>query len=282
MLHPGHPSPSFRWSCNASAGIRTAPERLASCKPTEVRPTPLAAGEFPHVHRHEQDRRPPQPTRWGLGRKAASLGGSLRKISSVVVEIRELGLTTFTLDTNCLIAIDVHRPEETPVRALTDAAAGGNASVAVVAISASEKQQGGGAIQNFGEFRERLSRLGLGHLEILPRYLTGILRSGTGPSGQTRRVRPLSETFTTYCSANRVFLAGLLPCKWHRSSDHASFGRWRNCKCDVLALWSHIHHNNRDVFVTDDRNFHAETKKPALIALGANRIEIPSSALSLI
>jgi hypothetical protein len=94
-----------------------------------------------------------------------------RNTSGVVVEIRELGLTTFTLDTNCLIAIDEHRPEETPVRARADADAAGNASVAVVAISASENQQGGGAIRNFGEFRERLSRLGLGHLEILPPLL---------------------------------------------------------------------------------------------------------------
>jgi hypothetical protein len=200
----------------------------------------------------------------------------------VVVEIRELGLTTFTLDTNCLIAIDEHRPEETPVRSLADAAAAGNASVAVVAISASEKQQGGGAIQNFGEFRERLSRLGLGHLEILPplsywdiTFWDWSLWADAKGEALERNIHnilfPQVEFFwPDYCRAN-----GLDP------QITPSFGRWRNCKCDVLALWSHIHHN-REVFVTDDRNFHAETKKSALIDLGANCIEFPSSALSLL
>jgi hypothetical protein len=57
--------------------------------------------------------------------------------------------------------------------------------------------------------------------------------------------------------------------------------KWRNCKCDVQAIWSHIHHK-RDVFVTSDTNFHKADKKEALIALGAGRIEHPDGALSLL
>jgi hypothetical protein len=58
-------------------------------------------------------------------------------------------------------------------------------------------------------------------------------------------------------------------------------GKWRNCKCDVLAIWSHIH-GNRDVFVTSDRNFHIPAKKAALIALGAKHIECPNDAVALL
>ena len=58
-------------------------------------------------------------------------------------------------------------------------------------------------------------------------------------------------------------------------------GKWRNCKCDVLAMWSHIH-GNRDVFVTSDGNFHAAAKKAAVISLGAKHIEYPDDAVSLL
>jgi len=57
----------------------------------------------------------------------------------------------FTLDTNCLIAIDEGRPAATAVRALADAHLAGTAHVAVVAMSASEKQQHGSYLRNFDE-----------------------------------------------------------------------------------------------------------------------------------
>jgi hypothetical protein len=47
-------------------------------------------------------------------------------------------MRTFTLDTNCLIAIDERRPEAASVRTLADAHAAGKANVAVVAMSASD------------------------------------------------------------------------------------------------------------------------------------------------
>jgi pyruvate/2-oxoglutarate dehydrogenase complex dihydrolipoamide dehydrogenase (E3) component len=56
---------------------------------------------------------------------------------------------------------------------------------------------------------------------------------------------------------------------------------WRNHKCDVLALWSHIH-DARDVFVTNDEEFHKMTKKAALLALGSGRIESAETAATLV
>jgi hypothetical protein len=67
---------------------------------------------------------------------------------------------SFTLDTNCLIAIDEGRPEAGAIRTLAHAHSLGKADVAVVAISASEKQKSGHYIQNFTEFRDRLASLG--------------------------------------------------------------------------------------------------------------------------
>jgi hypothetical protein len=57
--------------------------------------------------------------------------------------------------------------------------------------------------------------------------------------------------------------------------------RWLNYKCDVQAIWSHIHYK-RDVFVTNDQNFHRTGKKRALIALGAGQVELPQDAQSLV
>ena len=52
---------------------------------------------------------------------------------------------------------------------------------------------------------------------------------------------------------------------------------WRNAKCDVLALWSHINDKD-DIFVTRDGNIHKQTKKPQLHALGAGDILRPKDA----
>ena len=191
-------------------------------------------------------------------------------------------LRTFTLDTNCLIAVAHNEPAAGAVRALAEAHAAGRADVAVVAMSASEKQQGGHYIRNFAEFSGRLDSLGLGHLNvILPMAYFGISfwdRCLWADDTMTKLEHQIHlALFPTmqflwqnYCRAN-----GIDP------SDNSPNGKWRNCKCDVQAVWSHIN-RERDVFVTSDRNFHKTDKKRALIALGAGRIEDPRSALLLL
>jgi hypothetical protein len=194
---------------------------------------------------------------------------------------QNLHMRTFTLDTNCVIAIEECRPESAAVRALADAHAAGRAHVAIVAMSASEKQRTGSHVHNFEEFRQRLVSLGLDHLDILKpmayfdiTFLDWCLLTD-GPMERLERqihsvLFPTVEfNWHDYCSVHGLDL-NTLPA-----------GKWRNCKCDVQALWSHIH-SKRNVFVTSDQNFHAATKKVALIALGANLIEYPDSAVSLI
>jgi hypothetical protein len=56
---------------------------------------------------------------------------------------------------------------------------------------------------------------------------------------------------------------------------------WRNAKCDVQALWSHIYHK-RSCFVTRDENFFKVSKLPALIDLGAGSIMRPAEAAALV
>jgi hypothetical protein len=49
----------------------------------------------------------------------------------------------------------------------------------------------------------------------------------------------------------------------------------------VLTLWSHIRYNG-DIFVTNDSNFHKQTKKPRLVELGCGKILTPSEAVKML
>ena len=74
---------------------------------------------------------------------------------------------TFSLDTNCIAAVDEARAEAISVRALADAHSSLAADVRLVAISASERQKSGGHLETFSEFQVRMASLNLGHLPLL-------------------------------------------------------------------------------------------------------------------
>jgi len=185
---------------------------------------------------------------------------------------------SFTLDTNCIIAIDERRPEACAISVLAKAHLTGAADVAVVAMSASEKQKDGRHIKNFATFVQRLDTLGLGHLPVLApmwyldiTFLDWCLLSDAAMESLERKIHEvlfpnIEFLWTDYC---RVHLG-----------TNTVDARWRNAKCDVQALWTHVF-NKRDVFVTSDRNFHSTAKKTRLVGLGAGRIEFPESAASL-
>lgn len=189
---------------------------------------------------------------------------------------------TFTLDTNCIIAVDESRPEGAFILELAEAHRSGAASVGLVAISASERQKADGHIENFVDFKDRMSNLGLGHLDLLvPMGYWGITFWDFGLwCDEAMEAFELSIheilfpniqfLWAKYCAAN-----GLDP-----KADYPD-KKWRNAKCDVQAFWSHVH-CKRDIFVTSDKNFHAETKKPKLLALAGGRIETPQSAAAIL
>ncbi|CAH1091423.1 conserved hypothetical protein [Candidatus Nitrotoga sp. 1052] len=189
----------------------------------------------------------------------------------------------FTLDTNCVVALDEGRPEGPAVRALADAHRTGRAHVAVCAIMASEKQRSGGHLESFDQFTDRLVRLGLDHLVLtLPMMYWDISfwnRCADGDEDEMenleRRIHEilfpgLEFLYKDHCLANGIDPEAIPPDR-----------KWRNPKCDIQAFWSHAH-ARRNVFVSSDGNFHAQTKRTRLIALAGGHIETPQSALSLL
>ena len=106
-------------------------------------------------------------------------------------------LRTFTLDTNCLIAVANNEPAAGAVRALADAHTAGRADVAVVAMSASEKQQGGHYIRNFAVFRDRLVSLGLGHLNVTEAAVQQAGANARNAEIQSQRRQKLNQLAVT-------------------------------------------------------------------------------------
>jgi hypothetical protein len=72
-------------------------------------------------------------------------------------------------------------------------------------------------------------------------------------------------------------------CRKHSydKENKEAWNEWVRRKCDVLTLWSHIWYNG-DIFVTDDSNFHKETKKPRLVELGSGKILRPIEAVKML
>jgi hypothetical protein len=189
-------------------------------------------------------------------------------------------LPSFTLDTNCIIDIDENRPAARHVRALADAHAAGRASVAVGAIAASERQRGGRLITNFQEFQQRLAGLQLGHLEILAPMLyfdvsfwDRALWATTEMEAFERRIHDTLFPNVEFLWRDYALAHGLdvnaTPAAW----------RWRNVKCDVQAIWTHVYYH-RDVFVTSDDNYHNHSAE--LIALGVGLVVAPENAVALL
>lgn len=205
-------------------------------------------------------------------------------------DVRPRTLLSLSLDTNCVIALDEVRNDSTShraaearaVRSLVDAHTERKADVALVAISASERQKDNEHLENFSTFQARLASLGLGHLELLnPILYFGVtfwdtsLLSGKEMHALERSIHEIlfpniPFLWPDYCAANGV-----------DSTVNTLDRKWKNAKCDVQAFWSHAW-RKRDVFVTSDDNFHKELKKPLLIALAGGHIETPESAVGLV
>jgi hypothetical protein len=189
-------------------------------------------------------------------------------------------MQTFSLDTNCVIALEEGRVEAASVRALANAHAAAKANVGVIAISASERQKDGRHLESFTCFQNRLKTLGLEHLDlILPMFYFDLTfwdcAVFTDEAGLILEQKIHQILFPNiefrwpdFCRANNL-----------DPSSIVSSSKWRNAKCDVQALWGHIN-AKRDIFVTSDENFHKVSKKAKLIALGAGCIERPIDAQS--
>jgi hypothetical protein len=199
-------------------------------------------------------------------------------------------MLSLSLDTNCVIALDEVRNDPTShragearaVRALIKAHTDRKADVALIAISASERQKDNGRLENFSTFQERLASLGLGYLKLLHpmMYFDVTFWDASLWSDEEMQVleRSIHEIlfpnipflWSDYCAANGL-----------DSTAETRDRKWKNAKCDVQAFWSHAW-RKRDVFVTSDDNFHKELKKRQLTALAGGHIERPESAAALV
>lgn len=166
-------------------------------------------------------------------------------------------VTTFTLDTNCLIDVADERPAAEHVRALVAAHNDGQISVALVASSASERQQGGGFLESLSIFNARRTALGFGSLPLLPpigRWNVSFFDHGLWCNDSTlARERAI---FTALFPTSPPEWEDYAAAKGLDQKDRASSGylRWRNQFLDAQAFWSHDH-AGRNVFVTSDRRF---------------------------
>lgn len=199
-------------------------------------------------------------------------------------------MLSLSLDTNCVIALDEvrtnpasHRAAEArAVRSLVNANTERKADVALVAISASERQKDNGHLESFSTFQERLVSLSLGHLELLHPMLYFDVTFWDASLCSDEEMQTLERSiheimfpnipflWSDYCTANGLDSTVKTPDR-----------KWKNAKCDVQAFWSHAW-RKRDVFVTSDDNFHKELKKTQLIALAGGCIETPASAAALV
>lgn len=166
-------------------------------------------------------------------------------------------MPSFTLDTNCLAEFDDVRLGQGDVLRMIEAARRKGADIAMLASNASERQPGGGYLDRFADFKERMLAIGLGDITLLkPIARHGLAFHGFGIlSDETAVLR------------ERLIFATLFPTIPSRWSDFAAMKgldqkdlrsagawKWRNCLGAVQAFWAH-ENAKRDVFVTTDGNF---------------------------
>jgi hypothetical protein len=175
-----------------------------------------------------------------------------------------------TLDNNCLVSLEKGEKDSLDIRKIIDLHNSRRVKVFIPAIAASQNQQGGKLHQNFKEFEQYLKKIGcdgcyllnpLAYLDIT--YLDHCV---LGPSSLEEPLHKILFPRLPFQYADYRKLYGADCDIVHR--------KWRNAKCDVQAMWCHIHYSN-DIFITNDGNFYKATKKPRLIGLGAKEIVRP-------
>ncbi len=191
-------------------------------------------------------------------------------------------MLSFTLDTNCIIDVEEERPAAPSVRVLSEAHSDGRADVALVAVSASERQPGDVYLESYGEFVARVNRAGLGHLRTLePMHYWDVGFWDVGLAS--------SEEMTTLERSIYNSLFPSLPFDWAEFAGGAGLAvdavktiapnPWRNAFCDRQMFWAHAW-RCRDVFVTSDSNFRRKLLRSDLFS--KKRILEPDEAIAVL
>jgi hypothetical protein len=190
---------------------------------------------------------------------------------------------TFTLDWNCVIAVEKDEPFGSAVLALSRGHREGVAHAALLATSASENLKGGSFPDSFVQFERRLESADLAHLPVLNTpAVWGLTFWGRSYHVDPERYLYLRYGFWSILFPNLENNIGHAPDPEAaedvpRSSE---LKKWRNAWCDVHNLITHVDHH-RDVFVTantKDFQRHAD----ALREMGVPAIMTPGEAAQLI
>ena len=186
-----------------------------------------------------------------------------------------------TLDRNALLNLERGDGDIEGLRRLVELHSNAVIMLCIPAILDSERQRDGTTLDSYLKFQSFLVSLGLrDHEEFRPPLYIGMayvghcVIHGTEMERLERHIHEILFPKLEFMYAD--YLARFGPGVTPRLQQ-----KWRNAKCDVLAMWSHIHYG-ADIFVTEDRNFHKTTKKPKLIAIGAKQICTPSICAEVI
>ncbi|MFC1437393.1 hypothetical protein ABUW04_03915 [Streptacidiphilus sp. N1-10] len=189
-------------------------------------------------------------------------------------------MLSFTLDTNCIIAVEEPRPATEAVLELVARQRTGTAVVRLVATTAAENQRDGTVLDNFARFQERLRGLNLEDLEILApvavcdlTYLDWCVFAHDEAEAEARQLHDVLFPTMPYDHPEAV-PEGLAEDERLRAER-----KWRNRQLDVLVLHTHIM-ARADVFVTTDKGFYKTGRRERLAALGAPVVLTPSDALA--
>lgn len=182
-----------------------------------------------------------------------------------------------TLDTNCLIDLEVESVRTNAVHGLVQRFRNSEFQLCIPAISASERTESGRYLLSIADFEDRLARLGLQRAEhLLPMLYLDVcfpdhgLLSDVAMLTLERKLHQVLHPTVAFEYQEYCVERGLDP------NAVPSDRKWRNAKCDVQVAWAHIWHG-ADVLVTADGNFLKPTKLPKLLALGAKRISLPQN-----
>lgn len=190
-------------------------------------------------------------------------------------------MPTFTLDTNCIIDVAENRADAAGIKVLAQAHANAKADVAIVAVSASERQQGDRYLDSYNDFHERLEALGMDHLSELQgiayvgiSYWDHALSASAEMSAREEAIHNVLFPNISFYWADFAASVGIDV----NAIDDRKAQRWRNAFCDRQMFWAHDH-ADRDVFVTSDANF---LKMEKAKDFPRARVMKPSEAVKLI
>jgi hypothetical protein len=188
-----------------------------------------------------------------------------------------------TFDNPCIIDLERNRENAPLIRKLVQMHRNKEICLRVVATSASElKPDKKTHPQHFDEFKQRMKSIGLDDVQILltlgrldVSFFDYSIYSDRWKDELEKEIQAI------LFGENEVEFSDFCRKHGYDKENKEAWNEWIRRKCDVLTLWGHIWYNG-DIFVTNDSNFHKETKKPRLTELGSGKILRPLEAVKML